>query len=158
MGQRVIGAIHQDIQYQLCKNVCQMIAETMAYILVLKLCQKLYQFRRYYISKFFKTNWPENTGPRRENWFLNLACQFSFLLLSESVLNFRRVTNMVDLGECLSLDADNLPSAVYLSTVQTPQPSSEGYFVLFDLESVNFRSLALPDRNTSVNFTTALYY
>ena len=32
---------------------------------------------------------------------------------------------MHDLGDCLSLDANNLPSAVYLSSVETPQPSSE---------------------------------
>ena len=32
---------------------------------------------------------------------------------------------MFDLGECLLLDADTLPSAVHLSSVQTPQPSSE---------------------------------
>ena len=31
---------------------------------------------------------------------------------------------MLDLGECLSLDAYNVPSAVYLSSVQNPQPSS----------------------------------
>ena len=32
---------------------------------------------------------------------------------------------MPELGVCLLLNADNLPSAVYLSSVQTPQPSSE---------------------------------
>ena len=34
---------------------------------------------------------------------------------------------MLDFGECLSLDANNLPSAVYLSSVQTPQPTSENF-------------------------------
>ena len=34
---------------------------------------------------------------------------------------------MLDLRECLSLDVDNLPPAVYLSTLQTPQPFSDGY-------------------------------
>ena len=33
---------------------------------------------------------------------------------------------MLDLGECLSLDANNLPPAVYLSSLQTLQLSSEG--------------------------------
>ena len=32
---------------------------------------------------------------------------------------------MLDLGECLSLDANILLSAVYLSSVKTPQQSSE---------------------------------
>ena len=32
---------------------------------------------------------------------------------------------MLELGEFPSLDADNLPFAVHLSSVQTPQPSSE---------------------------------
>ena len=35
------------------------------------------------------------------------------------------MTGLLDFGEFLSLDADNLPSAVYLSSVHTPQPSSE---------------------------------
>ena len=34
---------------------------------------------------------------------------------------------MPDLEERLSLDADNLTSAVYLSSVQTSQPSSENH-------------------------------
>ena len=34
---------------------------------------------------------------------------------------------MRDLGECLKLDADNLPSAVHLSSVQASKPSSENY-------------------------------
>ena len=41
-----------------------------------------------------------------------LAYQFSFLFLLESVLNFRRVTGMLDLGECPSLDSNNILSAV----------------------------------------------
>ena len=53
-----------------------------------------------------------------------LRAKLVFLLL-ESVLNFRRTTGFLDLRECLSLDADNLPSAVYLSFVHTPKPSSE---------------------------------
>ena len=35
---------------------------------------------------------------------------------------------MLDLGECQSLDVINLPSAVYLSPIQTPPPSNDGYF------------------------------
>ena len=45
----------------------------------------------------------------------------------ESVLNFRRMTGLVDLRECLSLAEDNLPSAVSLSSVHTPQQSSENH-------------------------------
>ena len=63
-------------------------------------------------------------GPRRETLFLNSCVPIWFLLLLEFVLNFRRVTDMVDLGECLSLGADK-QSAVYLSSVQTPQLSSD---------------------------------
>ena len=45
------------------------------------------------------------------------------------VLNFRRVTGMLDLGDCLSLDTDKIPPAVYVSPVQTPPPSNGGYFM-----------------------------
>ena len=40
---------------------------------------------------------------------------------------------MLDLGEYQSLDANNFQFAVYLSPVQTPQPSNNGYsmFVQF---------------------------
>ena len=62
---------------------------------------------------------------KEEKLVLNSEMPIKFLLLSESVLNFRRVTGILDLGECLSLVADDLQSAVYLSTVQTPKPSSE---------------------------------
>ena len=50
-------------------------------------------------------------------------CEIVFLF------NFRRLTSMLDLGECLSLHANNLPSAVYLSPVQTPTPSKDGNFM-----------------------------
>ena len=50
-------------------------------------------------------------------WIGNLV----FVFLSESILNLRRVTGMPDLGECLSLDEDNLPSLVDLSYVGTPK-------------------------------------
>ena len=36
---------------------------------------------------------------------------------------------MLDWGEYLSLDADNLPSAVYLTCVETPPKSNDGYFM-----------------------------
>ena len=45
------------------------------------------------------------------------------------LLNLRRVTDKLNFGECLSLDADNLPSAVYLSPVETPPKSNDGYFM-----------------------------
>ena len=35
-----------------------------------------------------------------------------------SLINFTRVTGVLDLGKCLSLDADNLPSADHISPVQ----------------------------------------
>ena len=38
---------------------------------------------------------------------------------------------MFDLGECLSLDMDNLPSVFYLSPEHTPPPWTDGYF-MFD--------------------------
>ena len=41
------------------------------------------------------------------------------------LLNFRRVTGMLGLGECQSVDT--LPSTVYLSSVQTPPPVKDGY-------------------------------
>ena len=34
-------------------------------------------------------------------------------------MNFRRVTGLLDLGECLSLDADDLPCAAHISPEQT---------------------------------------
>ena len=64
-------------------------------------------------------------GPRREKIGFNSGVPIQFLPLLKSVLNFRRVTGLLDLGECLSLKLDNLPSAVYLSSLQTPQPSNE---------------------------------
>ena len=36
---------------------------------------------------------------------------------------------MLDLGEGLSLEADNLPSVVYLSPVQSQPPLNDGYFM-----------------------------
>ena len=36
---------------------------------------------------------------------------------------------MLDLEEYQSLDGYNLPSAVYLSPLQTPPQSSDGYFM-----------------------------
>ena len=65
-----------------------------------------------------------NMGPRREKFQLStLKCLFSFINLSESV--FRSVTGMFDLGEDVLLDTNDLPFAVYLSSLQTPQPSSK---------------------------------
>ena len=63
---------------------------------------------------------------RKDKLVVNSGVSIQVLLLSESVLNFRRVTGMLDLGECLSLDANNLPPAVYLSSLPTLQLSSEG--------------------------------
>ena len=58
---------------------------------------------------------------------------------------------MIDLGKCQSLDANNLPSAVYMSPVQTPLTSNDGFFLcFFYFESDNLRFLAVPDQNLSV--------
>ena len=55
---------------------------------------------------------------------------YEFQIMCEGfVLNFRRVTGMLDSGEFLLLNTDDLPSAVYLLTVQTPQPSNDGYLI-----------------------------
>ena len=49
---------------------------------------------------------------------------------------------MLELGECLSLDKDNLPSAVYLSPVQTPPTYNATKAVLcwmeLELNELNF--------------------
>ena len=37
---------------------------------------------------------------------------------------------MLDLGECLWMDVDNLPLAVYLSPVQAPPQLNDGYFMI----------------------------
>ena len=68
-------------------------------------------------------------GPRREKMVFNYGVPIQLLLLSESVLNFRIVTGMLDLEECQSPIANNLPSAVYLSPVKTSPPSNDGYFM-----------------------------
>ena len=66
-----------------------------------------------------------------------------FSLSSDSVLNFRRVTGRFDLGECQSLDADDLPSAVHLSPVKFPPLSNDGCLFLFELESNKLNILAM---------------
>ena len=66
-----------------------------------------------------------------------ICCDILYQLCENvCLLNFRRVTGMIDLGEYWSLDADNLASAVYLSPVQTPKPSNDGSILcLLELES-----------------------
>ena len=39
------------------------------------------------------------------------------------------MTGKLEFGECLSPDADKLPSEVYLSPVETPPISNDGYFM-----------------------------
>ena len=51
---------------------------------------------------------------------------------------------MLKLGECQSLDANNLPYEVYLSPVPTATPSNNSLFYLFDLKSDKLRCLAVP--------------
>ena len=41
----------------------------------------------------------------------------------------RRVTGMLDLGDCLSLDTANLAHVVYLPPVQIPTPLKDGQFM-----------------------------
>ena len=41
---------------------------------------------------------------------------------------------MLELGEYQSLDATNLLAAVYLSPVQTPPPTNDGYFMFVRFE------------------------
>ena len=57
-------------------------------------------------------------------WSANLL-----LLLLEFVLNLRRVTGMLDLGECLSLDIDFFLSLVYISLVQTLPSPNDGHLM-----------------------------
>ena len=47
---------------------------------------------------------------------------------SVCVLTFRKVTGMLDLGECLTLGTYNIPSSVYIAPVQTAPPSDDGHF------------------------------
>ena len=52
---------------------------------------------------------------------------------------------MLYLGECRSLDGDNLPSTVYLLPLQTPPPSSDGNFL--------FCSMSVPAQNASDRYS-----
>ena len=64
-------------------------------------------------------------------------------------------SNWLDLGECLSLHANILPSALYLPPPQTPPPSKYGYFMCFVFwESANLRFLNVPAQNASVSEST----
>ena len=51
-----------------------------------------------------------------------------------SVLNLRRVTGKLDFGDCLSLDTDNLPFAIYLSSDPT-NIKMMAILCLFNLQS-----------------------
>ena len=57
--------------------------------------------------------------------FYTLCESFDLLDLLEvpQTCNFRRVTGMLDLGECESPDANNLPSKIYPQSLQT----NDGY-------------------------------
>ena len=58
---------------------------------------------------------------------------------------------MLHLGECQSLVANNLPY-VYLSPVQNPPPSNDGYFifVLFGVRQAQIFGCACPKRKCAV--------
>ena len=65
---------------------------------------------------------------------------------------------MPDLEEDLSLDADNLLSAVYLLTVQTPQTSGDGFLNICSIgsqTSSDFR-LCLPKTQVQGDLCQAL--
>ena len=64
------------IEYLICENVCQLIADTQAELSSLDLNQKLSRLRRYDSLKFFNKKFPRSK-------------QFVF----NSVLNYRRVTH-----------------------------------------------------------------
>ena len=65
-------------------------------------------------------------GPQPNEISTKVYLPIKLLLLLDSVLNFGRVTGMLDLEECHTLDTMNLSSAVYISPVQTPPPSIIG--------------------------------
>ena len=56
---------------------------------------------------------------------------------------------MLDLGECQSLYANNSPSAVYLSPVQTPPPSNKRYFMFDQFVVRKAHIFYVPARNAS---------
>ena len=56
---------------------------------------------------------------------------------------------MLDLGECQSLDADDLPSAVILQPLQRYHHQIMAIVNWFDLESDKLRLSALPAQNAS---------
>ena len=66
--------------------------------------------------------------------------QFYFLLLSESILNFRRVTGRHNLEECKS----------FCHLYRPHYPQIRAIFCSFDLNSDKLRFLAGPAWNTSV--------
>ena len=55
---------------------------------------------------------------------------------------------MLDLGECQAQDLIKLPSAVYLSPVETQPPSNDGYFmfVQFGVRQAKIFGCAYPKR------------
>ena len=60
-----------------------------------------------------------------------------------------RVTGTLDLGECRSLNADDLPSEVSLLAVQTPPPLNDGYFKFVRFGVRQAQISAVPARNAS---------
>ena len=68
-------------------------------------------------------------------------------------VNLREVTDKLDLGEFLSLDADDWPSGVYSSPSATPITPKDLFLLLlclFNLESEKHRFLAAPGQNATV--------
>ena len=67
------------------------------------------------------------------------------------LLSFRRVISMLEMRRWLPLDTDSFTSAVYLSSVQTQQPSNAAYlmFIQFYQTSIDFQ-LFLPKTRLSL--------
>ena len=68
------------------------------------------------------------------------------------LLNFRRVTGLLDLGECLLMDSDILPSAVQISPVHTARPLPHhdkmmNVLYLFHLETDKLSISTVPVQN-----------
>ena len=72
----------------------------------------------------------------------------NMLFLDVCLLSFRRVPGLLNLGEGLSLDADNLPSPVHISPVQPGYDPAHHDIMMdiwhwFNLESDKIRFVAV---------------
>ena len=65
------------------------------------------------------------------------------------LLNLRKVTCKLDVGECLLLDANNLPGAVIVHLYRSHHHQIRAILCWFNFESDKLRFLPVPARNTS---------